>query len=148
MAEALKINNTLTTIELGYNDIGVEGAKDVAEALKINKTLTTIHLERNYIGSEGAKYLAWALEINKTLTTIHLYYTSIGATGQKHLAEALKINKTSSTTIYASDIYQKQNIYPLTNSGTVRLNSSLCCWVCKDEVEQLAAVSVPGFRVR
>src|SRR3990167_5822878 len=67
MAEALTINNTLTTLNLGvrssnleigdfieiqhsqWNKIGVEGAKNMAEALAINNTLTTLHLEVRFV---------------------------------------------------------------------------------------------------
>ena len=48
------------------NKIGAEGAKHLAEALKINKTLTTIDLHGNKIGAEGAKAMAEAQ--SKTLT--------------------------------------------------------------------------------
>jgi hypothetical protein len=57
---------TLTTINLGYNDIGNEGAKAVAEMLQVNATLTTINLGYNTIGYEGAKSLAEFLQSNAT----------------------------------------------------------------------------------
>eukprot|EP00019_Armaparvus_languidus_P001153 CAMPEP_0168591766 /NCGR_PEP_ID=MMETSP0420-20121227/7321_1 /TAXON_ID=498008 /ORGANISM="Pessonella sp." /LENGTH=76 /DNA_ID=CAMNT_0008627603 /DNA_START=431 /DNA_END=659 /DNA_ORIENTATION=+ len=43
LAEALKVNTTLTSIDLGYNKIGDAGAEQIAEALKVNKTLTSIN---------------------------------------------------------------------------------------------------------
>ena len=77
------------------NRIGDEGTKNIAEALSINNTLTTLHLEvrlfifettnlkiddfieiqhpqYNKIGVEGAKNIAEALTINNTSTTLHL----------------------------------------------------------------------------
>ena len=60
------------------NQFGDEGAKQIAEALAINNTLTTLHLgnsylcTRNQIGDEGAKAIAEALKINSTLTDLHL----------------------------------------------------------------------------
>ncbi|CAF4123879.1 unnamed protein product [Adineta steineri] len=59
------MTNTLTTLGLGHNAIGAEGAKYLANALQINKTLTTLGLEHNAIGAEGAQDLANALQINK-----------------------------------------------------------------------------------
>jgi Ran GTPase-activating protein (RanGAP) involved in mRNA processing and transport len=50
-----------TTLNLGGNDIGKEGAKLIAEALKINTTLTTLNLGGNEIGKPGAKLIAEAL---------------------------------------------------------------------------------------
>jgi hypothetical protein len=38
---------TLTTLNLDYNNIGYEGAKAIAEALKVNTTLTTLNLISN-----------------------------------------------------------------------------------------------------
>ena len=81
---------------LQWNKIGVEGAKKMAEALSINNTLTTLnlvvrfvyflnqpilktdnfieiqHSQFNEIGDEGAKNLAEALSINNTLTILDL----------------------------------------------------------------------------
>ena len=75
LAEALKQNSSLTTIDLSDNGIGAGGAKAavllrpslafmwptlpalqaLAEGLKQNSSLTTIYLSRNDIGADGAK---------------------------------------------------------------------------------------------
>jgi Ran GTPase-activating protein (RanGAP) involved in mRNA processing and transport len=76
------------------NQIGDEGAKALAEALKTNETITTVNLsgvrvvcgvswlrltfhwmrlQGNPIGDEGAKALAEALKTNKSVTNIYLY---------------------------------------------------------------------------
>jgi len=94
LAEALKANNTLTSIDLSHNKIGAEGAQALAEALKTNNTLTSILLHRNQIGCGGTQALAEALKINNTLTSITLGYNKIGAEGAQALAEALKTNNT------------------------------------------------------
>eukprot|EP00435_Cladocopium_sp_Y103_P043921 s1997_g12.t1 len=61
LAEALKINQSVTNINLDHNKIAAEGAKAwcvaLAEALKINQSVTKIKLSWNQIGDEGAK--AW-----------------------------------------------------------------------------------------
>ena len=57
-----------STINLRWNSIGAEGAKYVAEALKVNTSLTEIDLGDNNIGAEGAKYVAEALKVNTSLT--------------------------------------------------------------------------------
>eukprot|EP00434_Breviolum_minutum_P042002 symbB.v1.2.037370.t1/scaffold5500.1/size26397/1 len=117
LAEALKVNKTLTNIDLSRNGIGIKGAKAwclgrgsaLAEALKVNKTLTNIDLINNWIGKEGAKALAEALKVNMTVTNIDLRLNGIGKEGaeawclargsaapglETALAEALKVNKT------------------------------------------------------
>ncbi|KAF9140378.1 hypothetical protein BGX30_006609, partial [Mortierella sp. GBA39] len=94
LADALKTNSTLTTLDLGNNSIEYERVKALAEALKANSTLTTLYLRRNSIGDNGAKSLAEALKINSTLTTLDLERIPTGA---KALAEALKANLTLTT---------------------------------------------------
>ncbi|KAL1520434.1 hypothetical protein AB1Y20_022017 [Prymnesium parvum] len=94
IAEALKTNATLTSLDLAANDIGAEGAAHIAEALKTNTTLTSLHLYGNKIEAEGAAHIAEALKTNATLTSLHLYGNNIGAEGAAHVAEALKTNAT------------------------------------------------------
>jgi len=94
LAEALKTNTTLTSINLEYNDLGAEGAKALVETLKTNTTLTSIELGNNNIGPEGAKALAKVLKTNTTLTIIKLNTNMIVDEGVKALAEALKTNTT------------------------------------------------------
>jgi hypothetical protein len=59
---------------LGENDIGDEGAKYVAEALKVNTSLTEITLYDNNIGDDGAKYVAEALKVN-TIISIYFGFS-------------------------------------------------------------------------
>ena len=46
-------NRVVTTLGLGSNDIGVEGAIAIAEALKVNAVLTTLVLLSNNLGDAG-----------------------------------------------------------------------------------------------
>ena len=45
----------MTTLYLGGNSIGVEGAKAIAEALKVTAVLTKLNLEYNDMGDAGKK---------------------------------------------------------------------------------------------
>ncbi|KAL0238607.1 hypothetical protein GEMRC1_013080 [Eukaryota sp. GEM-RC1] len=94
LAEALKVNSTVTRINLEFNSIGNEGAIALAEALKVNSTVTRINLEYNSIGKEGAIALAEALKVNSTVTKFDLWRNSIGDEGAVALADALKVNST------------------------------------------------------
>ncbi|KAL0228888.1 hypothetical protein GEMRC1_013508 [Eukaryota sp. GEM-RC1] len=71
LAEALKVNSTITHIKLEDNSIGPEGARALAEILKVNSTITHINLEDNSIGPEGARALAEVLKVNSTITLIY-----------------------------------------------------------------------------
>ena len=94
LAEALKVNSTLTVLNLDRNRFGAQGATILAEALKVNSTLTELHLVDNGIGAQGATCLAEALKVNSTLTELHLFGNDIGPQGATGLAEGLKVNST------------------------------------------------------
>ena len=55
MAEALLANKILTTIDLKFNSIGDDGAKELAKALKFTTSLQDFQLFGNPIGDDGAK---------------------------------------------------------------------------------------------
>nr|XP_058957825.1 NLR family CARD domain-containing protein 3-like [Pocillopora verrucosa] len=102
LAECLKCNKLLTTLDLSYNEIGDDGAAALGECLKYNKSLTTLHLSDNEIGNDGAAALGECLKSNKSLTTLDLSFNKIGDNGAAALVECLKDNK-SLTTLYFSD---------------------------------------------
>ena len=92
IAEALKVNTVMTELNLSWNLIGVDGAKAIAEALKVNTAVTTLYLNHNSFGDEGAIAIAEALKVNEVLTTLDLYRHDIGPEGAIAIAEALKVN--------------------------------------------------------
>ncbi|KJE93971.1 hypothetical protein CAOG_04680, partial [Capsaspora owczarzaki ATCC 30864] len=98
IAEALKVNTKLTTLELNKNQIGDVGAQALAEALKVNTRLNFLQLSENQIGDAGAQSIAEALKVNKKLTFLFLADNQFGDAGAKAIAEALKVN-TKLTTI-------------------------------------------------
>lgn len=61
LSDALKINESLTSIDLSYNRIGTEGAESLADAFAQNPSLTELNLRRNKIGDAGASALASTL---------------------------------------------------------------------------------------
>ncbi|KAL0238620.1 hypothetical protein GEMRC1_013093 [Eukaryota sp. GEM-RC1] len=91
---ALKVNSTVTLVNLGRNSIGREGAEALAEALKVNSSIQEINLAMNSIGPQGAMTLAKALKVNTSVREINLAANSIGVEGTRALADALKVNST------------------------------------------------------
>jgi hypothetical protein len=92
LADALKSNTSVTSINLNNNTIGYVGASALADALKVNTSVTVIGLSRNAIGGEGASALADALKVNTLVTRIDLKSNTIGDEGASALADALKVN--------------------------------------------------------
>ena len=99
LAEALKTNATLQTLDLGGNRILCEGAEALAKALKVNSSLHTLGLCDNMIGNMGAMALAEALKVNSALQVLDLGSNEI-ETGAMALAETLK----SSTRLQSLDM--------------------------------------------
>jgi len=56
--------------------------------LKVNEALTELRLGENEIGDEGAKAIGGALAVNGVLTNLNLYDNNIGKKGRRVLLEA------------------------------------------------------------
>ena len=56
LAGMLRENETVTTMNLRFNQIGDEGARALADGLRENETVTTMRLSNNRIGNEGARW--------------------------------------------------------------------------------------------
>ncbi|RIB26292.1 hypothetical protein C2G38_2163676 [Gigaspora rosea] len=83
---ALRKNTTLTSSNLGSNELGILGGRLLSEVLCKNTTLTSLILKDNNLGSkggkilsEGGKALASALCKNTTLTSLNLENNNLGS---------------------------------------------------------------------
>ena len=94
IAEAIKVNKTLTDLNLCGNGISDAGVSSIAEAIKVNKTLTDLNLSDNGVSDAGATSIAEAIEVNKTLTHLRLSDNGISDAGVTSIVEAIKVNKT------------------------------------------------------
>ncbi|CAF0751735.1 unnamed protein product [Adineta steineri] len=88
------MRNTLTTLNLGWNEIGDQGAQDLANALQINKVTTIL------VSASSSLHFIIHILFTQTLTTLDIAGNQIGAKGAQDLANALQINKV--TTILVS----------------------------------------------
>jgi Ran GTPase-activating protein (RanGAP) involved in mRNA processing and transport len=50
VAQTLRLNTTLTELDLGYNDLGEGGGRALAETLRLNTALMELNLEDNGLG--------------------------------------------------------------------------------------------------
>jgi hypothetical protein len=92
IAVELRVNTTLTSLDLGNDLISDAGAASLAEALKVNTALKELNISANSILDVGGASLAKALTVNTTLTKLDLGSNSIGDAGAASLADALRIN--------------------------------------------------------
>ncbi|KAG0361138.1 hypothetical protein BGX24_005427, partial [Mortierella sp. AD032] len=121
--EALKTNLALTTLDLDDNSIGKNGVMVLSEALKTNLTLTTLNLMSNSIGDYGAMAVSDALKSNSALITLYLSNNSIGDNGAMALSEALKTNSTLITLDLWANVIGESGAAAL--SGALKTNSAL-----------------------
>ncbi|CAF1133145.1 unnamed protein product, partial [Didymodactylos carnosus] len=73
LAEALKVNKTLTQLDLGFNQISDRGGE--AEALKVDNTLTQLDLPGNEISARGGEVLGDISDCAKQNGTMPHYTT-------------------------------------------------------------------------
>ncbi|KAG0196244.1 hypothetical protein BGX28_010383 [Mortierella sp. GBA30] len=122
LAMALKINSTLTILDLRKCSVGDKKTQALAEALKANTTLTNLNLGENSI-EYGAVALAEALKTNSTLTTLNLGWNSIGDNGAVALSEALKSNSALTTLNLEGNVTRDNGAVAL--SKAIKINSTL-----------------------
>jgi hypothetical protein len=96
LAEALKQNTHITSINLSSCEITDADVSLLAEALAVNTSVITLNLEKNKIKNEGSAALARGLAQNSVLTTINLL-NQPGDFGEVCLDEWLTMFETNST---------------------------------------------------
>ena len=80
----------MAELNLNENNMGDQGAEQIADALKTNTTLRKLELGLNYITDVGAKSLLEALEANTTLEYLGISGNEIESKElRKKLREAL-----------------------------------------------------------
>lgn len=90
---SIRINTTLTNLNLSSNQIGDAGARALARALRDNTTLTNLNLSSNLFTIEAIEALAVIINI-KPLRILDLSHNKINAQGINPLACAIRENKT------------------------------------------------------
>jgi hypothetical protein len=86
LADALKVNHTLTTLNLGENTLDAAGGAALAEVLKINNTLKLFHLDGTQIGDNGAIACIGYMDLQYILA-LHPYVLLDEAGGIRYVDE-------------------------------------------------------------
>ena len=81
-------NGNIQRIDLGFNNIGKEGAIALADMLRYNTTIREIYLSINNIGDDGAIALADMLRYNTSIREMHLWDNNIGEDNKQMLKKA------------------------------------------------------------
>ena len=78
IADVLRVNTTLTNLNLGSNSLGEDGGQAIAAVLRVNTTLTEFDLSGNGVGEGAGQAIADVLRVNTTLTELDLRGISLG----------------------------------------------------------------------
>ncbi|WP_053332521.1 leucine-rich repeat domain-containing protein [Candidatus Jidaibacter acanthamoebae] len=155
LAEALKINKSITEISLKFYCYDSEEANVIAKALEVNKSITLISLKvqksnvRNLsthslsceTGGKRAKALAEALKINQLITILSLRGNFIGHEGAIAIAEALKINQ-SITVLDLKDNFIKRK-GAIAIAEALKINQSITILDLKDNfIKRKGAIAI------
>ena len=97
LADALKTNTKVHTLNLNANRIGDAGAQALATLLSSNAHLTTLHLAENQIHDAGVVAITKALSANVTLTYLDLGKNPFSPKVGAALIATLEINFRLST---------------------------------------------------
>lgn len=92
IAETLKVNTPMSTLDLTNCGIGPLACQHLGEALEVNGALGTLRLGHNSFGLTGAKALAAVLRADNVLQVLDLTGNDIGIEGTEALAKAVKDN--------------------------------------------------------
>ena len=97
LTEALAINQSLISLDLESTALKVESMKAIGHALQTNATLTTFSVRGNKVCVEGAKCFSMALAVNRSLTSLNMRFCGLDDDAVTHLLEGLKPNSTLHT---------------------------------------------------
>lgn len=87
-------SNSTTAIIIGGTPCDDTSLSTLADALKDNTSVTSVQLENVEMGDSAGVKLAKALAVNKTITLLDIGYNKLTAPTMIALGEALKTNKT------------------------------------------------------
>ena len=90
IADGLRDNNTLETLELSGNRVSNKGLYHLTQALMLNTSiLQKLYCNSDGITDQGAQHIAQLLKKNRLLTRLDLSFNEIGDQGVRQLASVL-----------------------------------------------------------
>ncbi|CAM4835380.1 unnamed protein product [Rotaria magnacalcarata] len=129
-----RLHNTIWTdglkiISLESNEIGDNGARDLALALRNNKTLTTLDLTRNKIGIPGAEYFFESLQSSPVKVSLaenrdscHLVAEPVSRIKNDQSLTKFSLNKIHFNDMaakYIADALQKNTVFIFSNHSNI-----------------------------
>ncbi|GMH75764.1 hypothetical protein TL16_g06867 [Triparma laevis f. inornata] len=94
VAKMLRVNKTLTELDLSWNSIMGDSAVELATSIRENSTLEILNLKQNSFSEHASQELGRSLIDNKGLKVLDLSYNQVSIRGAMVMATALKVNQT------------------------------------------------------
>ena len=95
------------TVDLGFADIGDDGAEAVAEFLVGDTTCTRLDLHKNHnMGDRGARSIGRMMEHNEHIKQLYMWGNNVGDDGVMGLAAGLRMNNVLEE-LYLNDNHEK-----------------------------------------
>ncbi|KXS19418.1 RNI-like protein, partial [Gonapodya prolifera JEL478] len=130
---ALKVLSVLARLDLSFCRVGDLGARAIANHLKDDRRITSLNLANNDIGGGGAQAIAKALEVNDGLGVLSLAGNRIGDEAGLAIATMLQVNITLHTLDLSSAHLSSQSLIPL--STVLRSNTTITSFDVSNNVE-------------
>ena len=131
----LKVNTTLTMLDLSENGVEAAGAVALMDGLRVNTACKHLCAQKNDLRAAGAQAFAKTLKVNKSLARLDLSDNGIGyfveptPEAPTALAEALKVNRQ----LHHLDL--SDNGIGI-DQAKVHLNQVWCLVTCRDRCLQ------------
>ncbi|SPR00927.1 Leucine-rich repeat-containing protein [Plasmodiophora brassicae] len=93
VGQMLRLNRSITSLNLARNRVGARGCALLCDALQRNRDLRHVDLSANGIGADAARSLAALFQANATLVTVNLGDNALDA-GVPDMTDALISNRT------------------------------------------------------
>ncbi|KAJ3059729.1 hypothetical protein HK102_009845 [Quaeritorhiza haematococci] len=96
IANGLRTNEKVKTLDLSGCRLQTQNAIEIAEALRANDALEVLNLDNNQIAPMGIKALAEMLEVNTTLKELRIgqQKQQAGTDAEQQIAKAMQKNTT------------------------------------------------------
>lgn len=104
--EALKVNKTVKSLDLSYNQINNRGASVIANALQENSSLKILNLSGNLISNYGLRKISEALLENISLETVDLRNNPINYDNNQIQVQQGILNNALKLNTLLSEFYQ------------------------------------------
>ncbi|VDI46033.1 Hypothetical predicted protein [Mytilus galloprovincialis] len=108
LAYSLTMNNTITILDISWNNLGGEGLKHFSRMLEENVSITDLDVSYNDLGSKGAILLEQLLSSKSHLKSLNAAGNSFGNDEARCFSEALKQNTNLRQLILSDNNIQEQ----------------------------------------